>query len=145
MFSPCQPTARKARSRRLRAVVAVAVATIAMAGIAAGVGTSSASAATPLGCLQFPAGQLCADNDSGYAGYVLATGNFYDGSQRSIYMPADTWNALVNQANGMVTVNIGGGAPDPTTSALISIGAIGFNGGANDIWLPIESWVTYGS
>jgi hypothetical protein len=95
MFRTRQSTARKTISRRLRTGLALAAA----AGAIAGVSASSAMAATSLGCLQYPAGQLCADDDVGYDGYVLATAYFSDGSQLSLYMGSDTWNVLVDASS----------------------------------------------
>lgn len=108
MFPPRQSTARKAISRRLRTGLALAAAGVAIAGAGAGSGASSAMAATPLGCLQFPAGELCADDDVGYPGYVLASACFSDGSHLSIYMATDTWNRLVDAS---ATASVPAGSP----------------------------------
>lgn len=96
MFPTRQSTARKSISRRLRTGIALAAAAAAIGG--AGAGASSAMASTPLGCLDYPAGQLCADDDVGYPGYVLTTATFSDGSQLSVYMTVETWNCLVDPA-----------------------------------------------
>jgi hypothetical protein len=106
VFPPRHSTARKAIARRLRTGLALSAAGVAIAGAAAG--APSAMAATPVGCLQFPAGQLCADDDVGYPGYVLATACFSDGSHLSIYMATDTWNRLVNAS---ATVSVPAGSP----------------------------------
>jgi hypothetical protein len=106
MFRALQSTVRKAISRRLRTGLALVAAALAIAGV--GVGASSAMAATPLGCLQYPAGQLCADDDVGYDGYVLATAYFSDGSQLSLYMTSDIWNALVDAS---ATASVPSGSP----------------------------------
>jgi hypothetical protein len=67
-------------------------------------------------------------------------GYFSDGTQRSVYMPTETWNGLVNQANGLQTVTIG---PSPSsgthTLTLPTAGSddLAFPGvriGSNDIW-----------
>jgi hypothetical protein len=87
-------SALRLMSARSRRKVIVGAATAALA-IAIGGGTSSAMAATDLGCLPFTNGQLCA-TDLGTPGSVSATANFNDGSQQTIEeFPTDTWNALV--------------------------------------------------
>lgn len=117
MFATRPSPARPSVARRLRTRLAVgAVLAVTVAG--AGFGASSAMAASPLGCLDFPDGQLCAVDNGDNPGYVRATATLADGSQLWADMPTTTWNDLVEEKTGITTVTIGPSVGTTATSVL---------------------------